>query len=306
MCFGVKRIAFVFLLLLPIKTYVLTIFAENGGHHGVTRSLLSGLKRMGITFEYNVFDKQIDTVIILSGINYLKESIQLKKAGKIKKLVAGPNLVTRANEYGGICAQKEVDLCIVPSEWVKIAYEEEVRALQGRIKTWAAGVDENFWIPSKSRRSKIILYWKTETEGFIGQIERVLQRFHFEVVRVRYDTYSKEQYRNSLKQAALAVFISRSESQGIALMEAWAMNVPTFVWNPEKLIAHGRTYSRVSSAPYLTPLTGCFWKNVDELAGLLNTFVNNSFAFKPREYVLEHFTDTCAAQNMLNIISSIQ
>ena len=310
--FPKKVIFFVFLLFVADSLQALTILAKNGGHPAVTQSLLAGLRKLKIPFTYcvnlrsynNVVDE--DTVVVLAGIDYLIKSIRLKKRGRFKKLLVGPNLVIRADEYGGICGRPEVDVCIVASEWVRVAFEEEVPSLKGRIEKWAAGVDERFWSPSTKKRSKILLYWKTESEDFISQIEGVVRKFPFELIRVRYGTYRKEQYRDLLDQDVLAVFVSASETQGLALTEAWAMDVPTFVWNPEKLVDHGRVYSQVSSAPYLISLTGCFWKNTDELAGLLHKFMNNSFEFKPREYVLEHFTDQCAAQNMLNIISSIQ
>ncbi len=310
MFISMKRVVFVVVGLLFLFQFVcsngITILAENGGHPGVTRSLLSGLRILGVPFEYNIFSKKSDTVIVLSGINYLREAIRLKKEGKIKKLIAGPNLVTRADEYGGICSSPEVDICVVPSEWVKVAYQEEVSALLGRIKVWAAGVNEIFWIPSKKQRSKIIIYWKTESEEFIRQIETVLRKYPFEVVRVRYGKYGVDEFRNYLNESVFAIFVSVSESQGLALAEAWSMNVPTLVWNPEKLVAHGRIYSQVSSAPYLTSSTGYFWKTIDELWELLSRLINNSFRFRPRNDVLEHFTDKRVAQNMLNLISSIR
>ena len=60
---------------------------------------------------------------------------------------------------------------------------------------------------------------------------------------------------NQIRFCLLAVFLSSSESQGIALAEAWSMNVPTFVWNPKPKELNGRYFPSVDSAPYLTPET---------------------------------------------------
>ena len=53
----------------------------------------------------------------------------------------------------------------------------------------------------------------------------------------------------------MAVFMSRSESQGLALAEAWAMDVPTLVWQSPPG-EPGSVFSLSDPAPYLTSDTG--------------------------------------------------
>ena len=71
MCFFIKMVGLVFLLFLPIQLWALTVLAENGGHPGVTRSLLSGLQTLGVPFEYNGFGKIADTVIEMTAQLFL-------------------------------------------------------------------------------------------------------------------------------------------------------------------------------------------------------------------------------------------
>ncbi len=98
-----------------------------GGHQAVTRSLLNGFSQMKITYNYNPPESHFgEVVIVLADIEQLKKAIRLKQAGKVKKILAGPNLVTRADEHEGIIGSDLVDLCLVPSDWVKVAYEEDV------------------------------------------------------------------------------------------------------------------------------------------------------------------------------------
>ena len=53
------------------------------------------------------------------------------------------------------------------------------------------------------------------------------------------------------------VFLSTFETQGIALAEAWSMDVPAIVWDPQGQAEwRGRTFTSRSSAPFLTPATG--------------------------------------------------
>ena len=53
----------------------------------------------------------------------------------------------------------------------------------------------------------------------------------------------------------MAVFISRSESQGLALAEAWAMDVPTLVWQGPPGDG-GSLFNLSDPSPYLTSHTG--------------------------------------------------
>lgn len=283
-------------------TICLAIFAENNGHIGVTSSLLDGLNKLNYKYSYNSFKGDIDIVVVLAGVNYLKQAIALKKKGRIKKILAGPNLVTRADEQNAICADPAVDICLVPSEWVKIAYLEEVENLKKRVKVWAAGIDIDFWKPQNNHRAQVLLYWKTESLSFVTAVKQLLSNYFSEIKVIRYGTYSKEQFREQLDKSFLSIFISRSESQGLALAEAWAMNVPTLVWNPEQLVAHGRRYSQVSAAPYLTEITGQMWKTIEDLKSLLDKLPIVLSATFPRKWIQQNITTTISAQSLLTII----
>ncbi len=277
------------------------------GHRQVTESLLRGLTHLEIPFVYNPsrLDQVTDIVIVLADPKALQQAIVLKKKRKIKYLCAGPNIMTRADEHGGILASPEVDICIVPSAWVATAYEEEMPALKGRIRSWFAGVDALYWLCDKAKiaDNNVLIYWKTESESFVREIESIAREKGLNPIRLRYGYHTAAQYKAVLEQVSLAIFISLSESQGIALAEAWSMNVPTLVWNSGKLHAHGRVYSAVSASPYLTEWTGCMWETIPELHYVLDRLSDNSFA--PRQWVLEHMTDSISARMLLDLIDQV-
>jgi hypothetical protein len=139
-----------------------------GGHAAVTRSLLEGLTRLEVQYQYNPrFIPQVgDTVIVLAGIAPLDQAIAWKRAGRISTLLAGPNIVVRPTDYGGLIAEPEIDACIVPSQWVGTAYVEDAPTLAGRIKVWAAGVDERYWNGLRPHASSktVLLYQKSVSE----------------------------------------------------------------------------------------------------------------------------------------------
>ncbi|MBS1986305.1 hypothetical protein JST99_00020 [Candidatus Dependentiae bacterium] len=289
----------------PITIMTAPLGGTGCGHRQVTESLLRGLAHLEIPFVYNPsrLNQVTEIVIVLADPKALQQAIVLKKKRKIKYLCAGPNIMTRADEHDGILASPEVDICIVPSAWVATAYEEEMPALKGRIRSWFAGVDALYWLCDKAKiaDNNVLIYWKTESESFVHEIESIARETGFNPIRLRYGHHTAVQYKAVLEQVSLAIFISLSESQGIALAEAWSMNVPTLVWNSGKLHAHGRIYSAVSASPYLTELTGRMWKSMPELRYLLYRLSDNFFA--PRQWVIEHMTDVVSTRMLLDLIN---
>ena len=99
------------------------------------------------------------------------------------------------------------------------------------------------------------------------------------------------------------MFLSTFETQGLALAEAWSMDVPTVVWDPRGTAEwRGRSFQSGSSAPYLTPATGRLWRTLNELEPVLRGVLAEPSAFQPREWVLAHMTDAICSAALYDII----
>lgn len=285
----------------------LTILADPmapmTGPFFVRESLINGLSLLGFPFNVNPPLNQVgDVVAVISGVNNLRTAMQWKSSGKISCLVGGPNIMNSPKEFNYLFAQKELDACLVPSYWIQVAYEEDAPSLKGRIRLWFSGIDTNYWKPSQSNKTKVLVYWKTEPESFCQQIENLLHKYGYETIRMRYGLYTQEAYRNALNQSQFAVFITRSESQGIALAESWAMDVPTLNFDPGSLTYRGKVYSIVSSCPYLSENTGKTWKEIGDLEALLQNNKVISQSFNARNWILQNMTNQASAIQLLNII----
>ena len=115
--------------------------------------------------------------------------------------------------------------------------------------------------------------------------------------------FSPADYRQLLDRSAIAIFLSTFETQGLALAEAWSMDVPTLVWDPQGVAEwRGRRFQSQSSAPYLTPATGRRWRGLDELGPALNEALANRSSFQPRAWVLANMTDAICSTALLGII----
>ncbi|GAB6181512.1 hypothetical protein JCM14036_28310 [Desulfotomaculum defluvii] len=153
----------------------------------------------------------------------------------------------------------------------------------------------------------MLVYWKTEPEEFICEIEDKLKQHGWQPIRLLYGQYKTEDYKKLLTRSAFGVFISISESQGLALAEAWSMDVPTVVWNPQRLKKHYQDvdyYSTVSSCPYLNPLVGVEWKELEQFEAFLTRAPEILPSFQPRKWILENMTDNIAAQRMVKLFLS--
>lgn len=281
------------------------------GPESVKNSLLRGLKQLHIAYEYNDMDPNSfsEVVIVMSGINNLKECILLKKKGYIQKLIAGPNLVTFSTEFNGILSAPEIDLCIVPSLSVKKSYEKDLESLKGRVYVWPAGVDESFWdIRSRLRlktQNRVLVYQKNAPDKIFREVIKYFEKSNIKHELIEYGDYSIKQYKRILAKVDCAIFLSKVESQGIAMAEAWAMNVPTLVWKAKEVIIYGRKFLNPLSAPYLSKMTGNYWNQGTNFAKSFNLFMKRLKSFKPREWVMKNMTDKIVVDKLINRINQI-
>ena len=311
--------AFLFFILLLTNSVIaisfekLTVLSSPIGkdgwfHEGVMDSLKKGLIANKISFNCNPksIEELGDVVLVTSSVEALQEAILWKRQGRIKYLLAGPNVLANAHSGNDIIISPELDCYFHPSAWVVRSYEEDISEIKHKNRIWFAGVDESFWVPSGNSKNKktALIYWKDEQKNFIDSIRNLVEKNGWDAIVIKYGSYTKTEYKKALDISSVALFISKSESQGIALAESWAMNVPTFVWNPQKPFTWcGKIYKDISSCPYLTDSTGKEWQTLDQLDILLSSFT--LLEFSSREWVLENMTDAISVKKLVEIIESL-
>lgn len=270
------------------------------GHFAVTRSLVEGLRKLGLPFAYNPISAQeiSDVVLVLSGVRALRQAILLKRKGKVRHIVAGPNIVVFPTEAGAILASREVDLVISPCDWSVDAYVEDIPGLRDRMWAWPAGVDTDYWRPDATTdRSQVLIYEK-QAKGPVGPVEPYAEylRLCGETVSIiRYGEYTHADYLRHLQRSKLMIGFVTDESQGLAWAEAWSCNVPTLIWRNEKSSYRGRSF-RCSTAPYLTGDTGLFFDDLEDFKAQFARWQVSRHGFRPRDWVLENMSDEVCAR----------
>lgn len=282
---------------------------KYGGHYAVTRSLVEGLQKIDADFNYNPQNiKDIaENVIVLAGVETLKFAIELKKQGKIKKLLAGPNIFMLPSELTNLKNFNMIDCYIHPSKYVIDWWNSLDKDFPLLQMPWYAGVDINYWRNENevTNKNKVLIYKKTSSEDILDQCIKALRNKNCEIDFIEYGKYTKNEFKEKLHEVIFTIFLSESESQCISMFECWAHNIPTLVWNPECLCYDGVAFNNFSSAPFLSETTGTTFYAVEQIEDSINYMFENLNKFKPRIWIENYGSDQFCAKTLLNIADNI-
>lgn len=282
------------------------IKSKYRGHFAVTRSLVEGLNKLNVDFNYNpkLLGCVAETVVVLSGIRTLRQAIRLKRLGYIKRLLVGPNVVTFVKDDNFILEAAEIDLIITPSVWVKDLYLADSPSLIRRIITWPAGVDVNYWCPSDNKNTDRILIYAKSAPGSIPNLNifvTYLNDIGFTVDVINYGNFTHAEYREKLANCCAVIGFVASESQGIAWAEAWAMDRATLIWQNTTGACNGRRF-KSSPAPYLCRENGLMFADFADFKDKIQYLRSNLHAFSPRKWVLQNMSDAVCAKKLYEIV----
>ena len=277
------------------------------GHPAVTRSLVEGLKKKGLSFNYNPtsMGELADIVVVLAGVRTLRQAIEFKKKGIIKTLSAGPNVVIFSTDAESIIATPEVDIVTLNSDWTVDRYIEDSPSLKGRCWAWPAGVDTDYWAPNASlKRDRVLVLDKRLVQDDPDRVKPYVEYLRGQgwpvdvLVRCGVQGYTRDEYRDLLHKSCLMVgFTVGSESQGIAWAEAWAADVPTLILRQTENICRGRKY-HCSTAPFLQPENGLFFDDPENFKTVFASWESNHQQFSARAWTLANMSDEVCAEKI--------
>lgn len=273
--------------------YVLSrkLLAKHRGPDAVRDSVLRGFDALQIPFRLNPYRQVSDTVLVLSGIEALRAAVRHKERGLIKRLLAGPNIVARPSDAEGLFDHPSVDTVLVPSIWVAGLWKHEDPGLSAKIRIWPAGVEPAV---ASTRSGMPIIYDKLGDPRLLANVQKAVGAHRLFI----YGKFRQEEYLDVLADAPYLVYLSRSESQGLALQEAWARDVPTLV---NKSIRWDNGVSSWEATgincPYLTPELGLVFEEPNQLPALAATVA----ALHPKSYCDTHLSDEASARLLLTL-----
>lgn len=273
-----------------------------GGPQAVQQSLINGLRELGQNFALNE-PKSPTVACVLSGVDTLRQVILWKQSGLVKKILAGPNLVVMPQDSDKIIQHPLIDVVLQPSQWSADFYVSQAPSLGAKIRVWPAGVA----VPPPPKTEKTVdflVYNKIGKNPLFAGIINALKSSNYFFEVFNYGKFKQEQYFRALSRSKAMIYLSESESQGLAMFEAWARNVPVFAWERGFWQLGKFRESGLTATPYLNSECGQRFKDFTEFKNGLPKFMSS--VFHARNYAEENFSDKICARKYLSIVNELQ
>ena len=289
----------------PIKR-INQIRNQFRGPEAVLSSVLTSLRRDEIRLVNSLESMPSSGLIwIPSGSLKVLSDPEIDKLNSCR-VALGPNIDWFNDDNLNVISKISHPRLIAPADWVIPIIREKV-GLESSALVWAAGLDLTYWNPSGNHKRQILIYLKTQnSQEELLKLEGYIRSLGFIPKVIRYGQYSRIDFRKNLDKSYAAIWMGGTESQGIALFECWAMNVPTLViprdfWKcPE-----GRIYP-ASSAPYLEDALGKFFKATDITLPEIGDFLKECAMgyFEPRKIMKLKYSSRSRALSLIKSIES--
>lgn len=268
------------------------LFGKYGGPDAVRDSVKRGLEELAIPYLMNPKKPHPGAALVLSGSGALKKAIDHKHAGVFTKLCAGPNIVVDPSDHDRLLFDPAIDHILVPAPWVADLWQQTALKIAQKLFVWPSGVAR---YPASDRTGWPIIYDKLGNTDLLRDIKKVIGPARI----FSYGRFRRRDYLDALKNAPYLVYLSRSESQGLALQEAWAYDVPTLVNRSTKWQSGPLSWSDPQiNCPYLSSETGLIFDSVTELSEMLKTIS----VLHPKPYCDRELSDVESARRLISLL----
>lgn len=278
----------------------------NNGPKKVATSILRGFDLINYPHIVNACPGACRRVWIQDDSEYLDMILDEKTK---PHLVVGPNISLSAKAI----ERKDEFVFLQPSQWT-IDFCRKRRVNFQKMEPWAAGIDIEKFVVSDGKKDIVYIYWKQRKREDLEFVKNLLQENNIRYDIIEYGYYSEEEYKIKLSQAKYLIWLGRQESQGIALEEAMASNVPIIVCEPKNMgdwLAPQRemeiyseednNYVPVTSAEYFDEGCGIKIHSLLELGSAISLMERDWQKFQPRKYIEMNLSLGVQARKMIAI-----
>jgi hypothetical protein len=285
-----------------IKKMARVVFQRKRGPSSVSSSIIRGFATLKTNYilnpPFSVITKE-DIVIVNESLQALKECVAID----CSQLIAGPNLVIHPYDCNKILLNPSISTILEPSLWTANFIATEAPEIKQKIVIWPAGVEIPPMNPKAEKLIDILVYLKNPCDVLTTEtILSILANNKLTYKVLYYGSFNQSDYFKLLEKSKALLYVSHSESQGIALLEAWARDVPTLVYNRGYYFYNNRRHDDENiSGPYVTSECGMFFNDTN-LDQSLQEFMSNLSRFSARNYAQINFSDTTTTTALLSII----
>ena len=214
------------------------------------------------------------------------------------KFVFGPHFSVFPEVPQILLINKPNSVYIQPSQWAVDIWKLFPICNGLNMKSVPFGVDTERFAPNGSFRKDVFIYFKSRkieeliyVTSFLSTIGLSFRIFNYS------EKYNENEYLQFIQRAKFGIWIGRHESQGFALEEALACNVPLLVWDVTSMNQEeGYHYPdfKATCIPYWDKRCGEYFYNKSEFISTFQIFFDKIDLYAPREYILQNLTmDKC-------------
>jgi len=274
-----------------------------GGVMMIAVNLMKGLDKIGVPYRFNDYKyiknhpEEIACIIGKPNLLFEKKWVNpvIFGAGVYSHPIECPDLFTK---------YPNVKRFLVPGEWMRKMcapyYLDKVIACP-------AGIDTDHWQTAAAgpKEFDFLIYNKIQGDQLTNDIIEILSKQNLTYQFISYGTYTQHELKHRLANSKAAIFLSKSETQGLAYQQMLAAGIPILAWEKggywedPAYFPHRVKYRPVSAVPYWDNRCGIKFNTIVDFEVKLPAFLNNLNHFQPRAYILENLTlEKCAVQYM--------
>lgn len=287
------------------------------GPYKVVSNTLAGLDLLGIQY-------QISSSIDLNCLNWIHDSQSAVIEAVLANLpvVVGPNVAVLPGDMPNLYTKlNPASLFLFPSEW-PLAHWKAMGFEKFDCKVWPAGVNtEKFPKVNRNcpKNRNVLVYFKNRERNIFENVCHALEYNGYQVHTFVYGDYDEQTYRDTLRLCSFGVWITGSESQGFALLEALSTGLPIIVFDilmmSQNQYGTSKTTAkrfparldsvRVSSAPYFEDRCGIKILKFEEFLPAIRELSEKYETYDPSAFVFDNFSLTKCASTLAKLCSQL-
>lgn len=231
-------------------------------------------------------------------------------------VVVGPNIVVMPDDLPKIRIKLKHSIYLQPSEWV-VRLWEKVGFTECALVVWPVGIDcDEFNASNKTANStKVIIYYKARRPEILTKAVQKVLDHGLEPVIIKYGQYEEIEFKAALNDALFGIWIGVHESQGIALQEALASDLPLLVLDASRfsdnynmntyLSSNCFNNFKTTSAPYFDCKCGIIIDDEASLDTAILKMRQHLYSFEPRNFVLKELSLDASARKLVELFEMV-
>jgi hypothetical protein len=305
---------------LVTKVLVIKVLVINSGMHEKNKQGLIRLlqehqpekeKEKEIKYKFGSVAEIPEYDIIYSPSQTINTSLYPQQ-----KFIFGPHFSTFPNHSQLQSLQNHVhhnSIYIQPSDWVVQLWKNMGAEQFLPVKTFAFPVDTDTFKPCTNPnpiKDKVLIYSKHRNPNELHYLTDFLHQQQITNYRIfdYHQRYQEDDYLAYLQQSKYGIILDAHESQGFAIEEALACDVPLLVWNAQTMNQeYNSQYHPIpcTSIPYWNDQCGEYFHHPNELPATFHLFQSKLQAqkFNPRQYILDNLSSEKCAERFMTLFN---